>query len=39
MQNEGPIICINETKVDQVMEERENPSFQTKIGKVSRVSE
>jgi hypothetical protein len=39
MQNEGPIICVNKTKVNQVMEERENPSVQTEIGKVSRVSE
>jgi hypothetical protein len=39
MQNEGPIICINKTKVNQVMEERENQIMQTEIGKVSRVSE
>jgi hypothetical protein len=31
MQNEKPIIRINdETKVDQMMEERENPSLQIK---------
>jgi hypothetical protein len=40
LQNEEPIIRINdETKVDQIMEERENPSLQTKISKVSRVCE
>ncbi len=37
MQNEKHIICINdETEVDQVMEEKENPSLQTKVGRVSR---
>jgi hypothetical protein len=39
MQNEGPIIWINGTKANQVMEERENPSLQTEIGEVSRVHE
>ncbi len=40
MQNEEPIIWINdETKVDQIMEERENPSLQTKISRISRVCE
>jgi hypothetical protein len=40
MQNEKPIIWINdETKVDQIMEERENLSLHTKISKVSRVCE
>jgi hypothetical protein len=39
MQNEEPIIQINDkTKVDQIMEERENP-MQTKINRVSRVCE
>jgi hypothetical protein len=38
MQNEKHIICINdETKVDKVMEEKENPSLQTKVSRVSRV--
>jgi hypothetical protein len=27
---------MNETKVDQVMEEKENPSFQIEISSVSR---
>ncbi len=37
MKNEKHIICINdEIEVDQVMEERENPSLQTKISIVSR---
>jgi hypothetical protein len=40
MQNEEPIIWINdETKVDQITEERENPSLQTKISRISRVCE
>jgi len=40
MQNEEPIIRINdETKVDQIMEERENPSLQTKISRISKVCE
>jgi hypothetical protein len=38
MQNEKHIICINyETKVDQVMKEKENPSLQTKVSRVSKV--
>jgi hypothetical protein len=37
MQNEKHIICINdETEVDQVMEEKENPSLQTKVSRVLR---
>jgi hypothetical protein len=40
MQNEKPIIQINdETKADQIMEEWENPSLQTKIIRISRVCE
>jgi hypothetical protein len=40
MQNEKLIIRINdETKINQIMEERENPSLHTKISKVSRVRE
>jgi hypothetical protein len=39
MQNEEPIICINEIKIDQVMEERKNQSLQTKISRISRVCE
>jgi hypothetical protein len=34
IQNEKNIICINdETKVHQVLEEKENPSLQTKVKK------
>jgi hypothetical protein len=37
MQNEKHIICINdEIEVDQVMEEKENPSLQTKVSRVSK---
>jgi hypothetical protein len=40
MQNEKSIIQINdETKADQIMEEWENPSLQTKIIRISRVCE
>ncbi len=40
MQYEKNIICINDkTKVDKVMEERENPRLQTEINKVSRECE
>jgi hypothetical protein len=40
MQNEEYIICRNdETKVDQVMEERENPSLQTEINRNLKVCE
>jgi predicted acetyltransferase len=40
MQNEEYIICRNdETKVDQVMEERENPSLQTEISRNLKVCE
>jgi hypothetical protein len=40
MQNEEYITCRNdETKVDQVMEERENPSLQTEINIISKVFE
>ncbi len=40
MQNEKNIICINDkTKVDQIMEERENPRLQTEINKVSKECE
>ncbi len=36
MQTEKYIICINdETKVNQVKEEKENPSLQIKVGRVS----
>jgi hypothetical protein len=38
MQNGEYIICRNdETKVDQVMEERESPSLQTKISRILKV--
>jgi hypothetical protein len=37
MQNEKPVIFIIETEVDQVMEERENPSLQIEISKVLGV--
>lgn len=39
MQNEESIICINEIKIDHVMEERKNLSLQTKISRISRVCE
>jgi hypothetical protein len=40
MQNEEYIICRNdETKVDQVMEERENPSLQIEISRILKVCE
>jgi hypothetical protein len=34
MQNEKLEIFINETEVDQIMEERKNPSLQIEISKV-----
>jgi hypothetical protein len=38
-QNEEPTIYISdEIKVDQIMEERENPSLQIEISRVSKVS-
>ncbi len=39
MQNEKLVIFINETKVDQVMEKRENSSLQIEINKVLGVRE
>jgi hypothetical protein len=40
MQNEKNIICINDkTKVDQIIEKRENPRLQTKINKVLKECE
>jgi hypothetical protein len=40
MQNEEYIICRNdEIEVDQVMEERENPSLQIVINRISKVFE
>jgi len=39
MQNEKPVIFINETKVDQIMEERKNPSLQIEISKVLGVKQ
>ncbi len=39
-QNEKPIIHINyEIEVDQIMEEKEFPSLQIEISKVSRLCE
>jgi hypothetical protein len=37
MQNEKLVIFINETKVDQVMEKRENSSLQIEINKALGV--
>jgi hypothetical protein len=38
MQIEKYIICINdEIKVNQVREEKENPSLQTKVSSVKRI--
>ncbi len=39
MQNEKPVIFINETEVDQIMEERKNPSLQIEISKVLGVKQ
>jgi hypothetical protein len=39
MQNEELVIFINETEVDQVMEERKNPSLQIEISKVLGIRE
>jgi hypothetical protein len=39
MQNEKPVIFINEIEVDRIMEERENPSLQIEISKVFGVRE
>ncbi len=40
MQNDNIIIHINyDIEVDQIMEEKENPSLQTKISRVSRLCE
>jgi len=39
MQNEKHVVIINETKVDQVIEERENPNLQTKINRFLGINE
>jgi len=39
MQNEEHVIFINEIKVDQVIEERENPHLQTKINRFLGINE
>jgi hypothetical protein len=39
MQNEKHVIFINETKVDKVIEERENPNLQTKINRFLGINE
>jgi hypothetical protein len=37
MKNENHIICINdEIEIDQVMQERENPSLQIKISRIAK---